>query len=69
MQVNIEDLDKYKEFIASINSVPLEQIEWFCGGYLLQFPKEQIDEFKFVGLSNASFLDYVGLTPDGELNE
>lgn len=69
MQVNIEDLDKYKEFIASINSVPLEQIEWFYGGYLLRFPKEQIDEFKFVGLTNACFLDYVGLSSDGEHTE
>lgn len=69
MRVNIEDLDKYKEFIASINSVPLEQIEWFYSGYLLNFPKEQIDEFKFVGLTNASFPDYVGLSSDGEHTE
>lgn len=69
MRVNIEDLDKYKEFIDSMNSVPLEQIEWFCGGYLLKFPKEQIDEFKFVGLTNASFPDYVGLSSDAAQTE
>lgn len=69
MRVNIEDLEKYKEFIASINSVPLEQIEWFYGGDLLRFSKEQIDEFKFVGLTNACFLDYVGLWSDGERTE
>jgi hypothetical protein len=61
MQVSLEKLEECKRFIAAINAVPLSEIEWTRCGKVEPVTLEQIDEFKFVGLSNATFPEFMGM--------
>jgi len=44
-------------FSREINSVPLEEIEWYENGERKVFTQEQYDEWSVIGFSNIDFVD------------
>jgi hypothetical protein len=55
--VNIEELNAIQLRLQEINSLDLANIEFREDGKKLDIPKEVIEEFKFVGLCNHSFIE------------
>lgn len=64
MKVNVEDVLELHKQLAKINKVPFKNIEWLLEGVPLTFTKEQVDFWRFTGLSNTSFTDF--LNENGE---
>lgn len=56
MRVDVEEIISIHKRIQQINEQPLEQIEWYKKGEKIEVDKKQIDEWKFIGLSNFYFL-------------
>jgi len=56
MRVNIEHVRKIQEERKKINSVPLEQIEWYKNGKKIDIDPKTIKEFQFMGLNNTDFI-------------
>lgn len=57
MVVNVEEVVAMQKRRREINSIPLEEIEFFKEGKPCKLPpKEIIKEFKFTGLSNIDFI-------------
>lgn len=56
MRVNIDELADALALIEKVNSVPLDEIEWMDReGNEVTPDHETVQEWKFVGLSNATF--------------
>lgn len=55
--VNIEVVKKIIDDLREINKIPFDEIEWHENGKPLDIPKEVLEEWKFTGLSNYSFVD------------
>ena len=55
MRVAIEELEQIQSRLAEINAMPLEQIEWVKNGEVLSFSDEDIQHWKFIGLTNMHF--------------
>jgi hypothetical protein len=53
MKIKLEELFQALEYIRSINSVPLEDLEIEYQQQLLTIPQKSIDVWKFVGLNNV----------------
>lgn len=58
MKVNIEEIEAIYNRLNEINSVPIEEIEWFRNNCKVTIDSKTIDEWKFVGLSNSHFPEY-----------
>jgi len=56
MKVNIEKLLELKEELRVINSVDLDSIEFYKDGEKVDIPKENIEDWAFVGLTNVDFI-------------
>lgn len=57
MRLDYEDFMQAYNLFQRINSVPLEQIELYSGGVKIDFLPEDVEFFKFTGLSNKSFIE------------
>ena len=55
MNINIEDIEVINNFKREINARDLTEIRWFKDGIEVAIPKEDITEWKFIGLDNFSF--------------
>ena len=66
MIVNIEEIKGIDLRIKQINSVDLADIEFMENGKKLDIPKSLINEFKFMGLCNHSFIN-MGIYLEDEL--
>lgn len=55
MKVNIKDLKRVLAYLALLESVPLEEIEWIDGNSKIEVDKKEIEKFKFTGLNNKDF--------------
>lgn len=53
--VDLQKLQEAVDYITSVNSIDLNQIEWHRDNKLVHIEPELIDEWKFVGLNNVSF--------------
>lgn len=56
MRIDIEHVRKIQEERMKINSVPLEQIEWYEDGKKVETNPGIIDDFLFTGLNNTDFI-------------
>lgn len=56
MRIDVETVLDLNEKRKAINSIPLENIEWFENGKLLQVREGAVEEFKFTGLANIDFI-------------
>ncbi len=64
IRVNLDEVQKCLEFIQRVNSYPLESIEWFYSDENWRTVKvhtgiEEVEEWRFTGLSNKDFAEYV----------
>lgn len=58
MKVDIEYILHLRAELKKINSVELEEIDFYKNGKKLNISKQQISDFKFVGLDNDAFITY-----------
>jgi hypothetical protein len=65
LRVDLEEFVKVRRYLREINSVKLEDIEWVYKGKVREVPINEIEEWKFCGLSNTSFPDCVCVEEDG----
>ena len=56
MRVEIEEIKAHLKRRAEINSMSLDEIEFYENGKRVDIDKSIIDEFMFVGLSNVDFI-------------
>ncbi len=64
MVVDIKEIERCLRYFKAINAAPLGEIVWMRGDERLTPPAEQLDEFRFIGLSNRDFPSVVGWMPD-----
>lgn len=55
MRIDVEEVRKLHARMKEINSVPLEEIEWFENGKKIDVDSEIISDWKFMGLTNFYF--------------
>ena len=59
MRIDVEDILIAASSIDAINGPDLEDIVFFSNGKKVDIPKEVIDEWEYIGLTNSMFiLDY-----------
>ena len=56
MKVHLETIDLIESIRLSINSAPLEEIDWYKDGEKLLIDPDRIDNFGYTGLSNIDFI-------------
>lgn len=56
MKVNIEDVIRIANERKAINSLDLNEIEWYQNGVKIEISKEVIEDFELTGLSNMDFI-------------
>ena len=59
MRIDIEEIIELKNRLDAINSIPLKDIEWYEKGFKMPISQNVIEEWRFVGLSNASFIECI----------
>lgn len=58
VSVSIEEVRQLRARLDEINSIPLDQIVWTLSDNVIPFSKEEIAEWKYVGLSNVYFIEH-----------
>lgn len=58
MQVHIEKVLDLKRQLREINSVPIKEIIWLKNGSRIEYLQDDLEEFRFTGLSNTDFVDF-----------
>lgn len=53
--VDLDELQKAKNLIDLTNSVPLDEIVWQRNGETMPIPLEELEDWRFTGLSNNWF--------------
>lgn len=56
MRVDLEEIYDIMKRRKRINSVPLEDIEFYENGIKLDINPEIVNDFKFIGLNNIDFI-------------
>ena len=56
MRVDLEEVEDIQERRWRINSVPLDEIEWFKNGKRLKIYKKVVKWFEYTGLNNIDFI-------------
>jgi hypothetical protein len=71
MIVNYDEVLRQMEIRSGINRMPLEEIEWVRDdGTRIVFDPKLVDEFKFIGLNNTSFVElFLSRVVEGEEKE
>jgi hypothetical protein len=64
MIVDVKRLQEAVDYIAIVNSVNLDQIEWRKDNKQIHVEPETIDEWRFVGLSNVTFAKQTGIVDE-----
>lgn len=54
--VHVEDVEYLQKQINDINKIPFEDVKWYKNGEPLKLSKETLEGWKFVGLSNTSWV-------------
>lgn len=57
IRINLELIEQFIDFKRRINSTPLQDIEFFRGGKPVAVSAEEIEEWRFTGMSNLSFAE------------
>jgi hypothetical protein len=55
VRVDIEEVTRVKEYLASINQALLKDIEWYRNGVKVEVSPENLETWRMVGLNNADF--------------
>lgn len=69
IQVDIGELMAAQAVLDRVNTIKLEEIQWVDKGVVLNIDPRDIQEWKFVGLSNTDFVYCNILGDKGNENE
>lgn len=58
MKISVEEVMQLLDRKDEINSVPLDSIVWTLDGKELQIPQKVLEEWKFMGMCNTSFIEF-----------
>lgn len=64
MVVDINEIERCLRYFKAINDTNLDDIVWVRGDEVLQPTTEQLEEYKFIGLSNRDFPSVAGWMPE-----
>jgi hypothetical protein len=56
-RIDIEQVRVLRQQLKDINSIPLEDIEWYENGVPVDIDPAVVSEFAFIGLNNVDFID------------
>lgn len=56
MRVDIEHVKEWAKFRKNVNGVNFSELEFYENGKKLDIAPELLEEFRFMGLSNLSFI-------------
>lgn len=59
MRVKVEKVLDLLRQLEEINKYPLDQIEWIYNNEYVEVTKKEIEDWKFTGLSNVSFIEII----------
>jgi hypothetical protein len=59
MRVKIEKVLDLLRQLEEINKYPIDQIEWIYNNESVKVSKKEIEDWKFTGLSNVSFIEII----------
>jgi hypothetical protein len=65
MIVDLNEYEKAKAYLKSINDEELENITWVRDGKPIEVPDGAIEEYQFIGLNNTDFPKYIGASELG----
>ena len=57
--IAIEEVEALLSRIRTINALPLQNIVWVRDGLPIPVTKDDLDDWKFTGLSNVTFAEMV----------
>ncbi len=60
VKINIEDIRKLIKKVNKFEELKFDNIEWYENGEKMFFKPECIDEWRFTGLGNISFVELEG---------
>ena len=63
MLVDLDYINTVKRRFAQINAEDIENIKWVKNGETVSLTKQEIEEFKFMGLNNTDINSVAGFTP------
>lgn len=66
MEVSIAEILGIEKRLREINSVPFDEIEFVIGGAPIEITDKMREEWKYIGLTNASFIS-MGFYLDNEI--
>ncbi len=56
MIVDIDHLKKRKKELLMINSIDLDEIQFYENGDRVEISKETLEQWKYIGLNNTDFI-------------
>lgn len=59
MRVKVEKVLDLLRQLEEINNYPLDQIEWIYNNEYVEVAKKEIEDWRFTGLSNVSFIEII----------
>jgi hypothetical protein len=66
--VDVGLVKKFKDYLAWVNSHPLDQLELVDCGKPVKVAEDTVEEFRFIGLSNTDFIWSEWYKPFSRLN-
>ena len=57
-QVSFEEVEALHRRLEEINAMPFDEIQWTRNGEPMYVPPERAEAWRFIGLSNASFVEF-----------
>ena len=63
MIVDLDYIQTIKKALRRINAEELENLEFVMNGKPVEFSKEDLEKFKFMGLNNTDINSVIGFTP------
>jgi hypothetical protein len=63
MIVDLDYIQTIKKVLRRINAEELENLEFVMNGKPVEFSKEDLEKFKFMGLNNTDINSVIGFTP------
>jgi hypothetical protein len=58
MIVSVEEIEAIHARLDEINAAPFEEITWTKGGVPVVVPDDEVQEWRFIGMSNTSFPEF-----------
>ncbi len=56
LRIDIEEVQRFLEWRRLLNRTPLQNIDFFEDGKVVEYPKDWIKEWDYTGLSNLDFI-------------